>query len=285
MAINKSVTGRKITSIKAKKSEDRPAVHRILNVVPSKNTQTDWQFADAQNAGMVTAKAAALPSGVDLRASWWEIGDQGSTGSCVGWASTDGVMRYELVKAGKITPSTQLSPRFTWMASKETDEFTNRPQTFIEEAGTSLKAAMDICRKYGVVRDSLLSFKVSDHMYLGNENAFYLAASQLKASSYINLGKNLAVWRAWLANQKPILVALSVDDSWGKATANKGKVDTFKPATVRGGHAVCVVGYRSDGRFIIRNSWGTGYGDGGYAYCSESYIKAAFWNEGYGVYI
>ena len=52
---------------------------------------------------------------------------------------------------------------------------------------------------------------------------------------------------------------------------------------MRGGHAVTVVGYRTDGRFIVRNSWGTGWGDKGFAYPSEAYIKAAFFNEGYGV--
>jgi C1A family cysteine protease len=44
-----------------------------------------------------------------------------------------------------------------------------------------------------------------------------------------------------------------------------------------------VVGYTADKRFIIRNSWGTGWGDQGYAYASEAYIQAGFYNEAYGV--
>ena len=51
---------------------------------------------------------------------------------------------------------------------------------------------------------------------------------------------------------------------------------------MRGGHAVTVVGYTSD-RFIIRNSWGTGWGDDGFGYASEAYINAAFFPESYGV--
>jgi C1A family cysteine protease len=50
-----------------------------------------------------------------------------------------------------------------------------------------------------------------------------------------------------------------------------------------GGHAVCVVGYTTDKRFIIRNSWGTLWGDKGFAYASEAYINAGFYNESYGV--
>jgi len=52
---------------------------------------------------------------------------------------------------------------------------------------------------------------------------------------------------------------------------------------VRGGHAVALVGYRADGRFIVRNSWGTSWGDHGFAYPSETYINAAFYTESYGV--
>ena len=41
------------------------------------------------------------------------------------------------------------------------------------------------------------------------------------------------------------------------------------------GHAVTIVGYTSD-RFIIRNSWGEGWGDNGFAYASLSYAQDAF---------
>src|SRR5882724_7042793 len=133
---------------------------RICNLVPSRDTQQDWLFEDAVSAGALTA-VAALPPSKDLRAAWWKIGDQESTGSCVGWASTAGVMRYHLAQSGKIGQNVLVSPRYTWMASKETDEFVNRPECFVEEAGTSLKAAMDICRKYGVALEADLPFHIS----------------------------------------------------------------------------------------------------------------------------
>ena len=55
------------------------------------------------------------------------------------------------------------------------------------------------------------------------------------------------------------------------------------PALVgeRGGHAIALVGYTPD-RFIVRNSWGTGWGDKGFAYASLAYAKDAF-TEAYGI--
>ncbi|HXI07958.1 MAG TPA: C1 family peptidase [Bradyrhizobium sp.] len=260
----------------------RPEMNRICNLVPSRNTDSDWSFETALAAGAIEAPAS-LPASVDLRAAWWDIGNQESTGSCVGWGSTDGVARYQLVKAGKLDQKIKLSPRFTWMASKETDEFTARPETMIEGAGTSLKSAVEILRKYGPVPETLLPFHVTTNMYLGNEDTFFATAATRKIASYVNLQRNTANWRSWLASHGPILVGLNVDRTWDQATSTQGKLDTFQPGTTRGGHAVCAVGYRADGRIIIRNSWGSAWGDKGFAYASEAYIAAAFFNESYGV--
>jgi C1A family cysteine protease len=58
-------------------------------------------------------------------------------------------------------------------------------------------------------------------------------------------------------------------------------MDVYQPGTVRGGHAVALVGYTSD-RFIVRNSWGTSWGDKGSGYASLAYAQDAF-TEAYGV--
>lgn len=255
---------------------------RILNLVPSRGTESDWGLGDALASSALKAPVA-LPSAVDLRAPWWSVGNQLNTGSCVGWATADGVMRYLLVTAGKLPKTGRPSPRFVWMGSKETDQFTARPQTFVEEAGTSLKAAMDIVRKYGVVENSAVPFQIGALMYTGDENALYAAASMLRAANYFNLGKDPQKWKTWLAGKGPILAGLSVDDSWMNVGSN-GVLGTFKPATVQGGHAVCIVGYKG-ASFIVRNSWGTGWGDKGFAYASQAYVNAAFFAESYGAMV
>jgi C1A family cysteine protease len=273
---------RKSKSKAAPSAASVPTANRICNLVPSKNTETDWPFASALASGALTA-VAAPPASIDLRQSWWNIGDQGNTGSCVGWATAEGVARYHMVAASKLAKNEELSPRFVWMASKETDASVTRPETFIEEAGTSLKAAVDICRKYGVATAKLLPFNINTLMYTGDEDVFFATAAQRRIASYFNLGKDLNVWRTWLASHGPILAGLSVDKTWDGATATHGNLDVFFPNTVRGGHAVAIVGYQATGRFIVRNSWGTAWGDRGFAYALPAYINAGFFNESYGV--
>jgi C1A family cysteine protease len=266
----------------ARKKSKAETIKRICNLVPSKGTEKDWKYEDALAAGALGA-VATLPASVDLRQTWWTVGDQGQTGSCVGWASADGVVRYHMVAVNKLKKSQLLSPRYVWMASKETDEFTKRPESFVEEAGTSLKAAMDVCRKLGAATLAMLPFRIGTLMYTGSENAFYAAAAQLRVSSYFNLRKNLTQWKSWLASHGPILAGLSVDETWDNATKNRGNLDAYLPKTARGGHAISIVGYTAAGRFIIRNSWGTAWGDNGFAYASPEYINGAFFDESYGV--
>lgn len=260
----------------------RPEAQRVCNLMPSRSTEKDWQFDHAVAAGVVTTPVAQ-PGGVDLRAPWWDVGNQESTGSCVGWSSTDGVARYMFVKAGRLAQTDRLSPRFTWMASKETDELTSKPETMIEGAGTTLKAAVDILRNLGAVPEAMLPFHITTAMYSGDESAFFATAATRKIASYFNLQRNTQNWRAWLGAHGPILVGLNVDRTWDNATATGGNLDVFQPRTARGGHAVTLVGYRADGRFIVRNSWGSAWGDKGFAYASEAYINAAFFTESYGV--
>jgi Papain family cysteine protease len=277
--VTKAAPAKKAAATRAARAHAR---QYICNVVPSKGTDKDWQLRDSIAAGSIGAPAP-LPASVDMRAPWWKINNQEDTGSCVGWATADGVVRWHMVQAGKLSKRQLLSPRHVWMASKETDTITTRPESFIEGAGTMVKAAVDVARKTGVALMDDLPFHIQTKMYTGNENTFYASCAQRKISAYFNLHKNVASWKTWLADNGPILAAFNVDSSWDNAASNDGKIDTFHPDTVRGGHAICIVGYRADGRFIVRNSWGTTWGDKGFGYLHPDYIAAAFFDESYGV--
>ena len=117
---------------------------------------------------------------------------------------------------------------------------------------------------------------------------FYSLAAQRRIATYVSLRSVNAVsqqrllsdWRMWLATGGPILTRLDVDATWDNVGTN-GQLKAYKPATARGGHAVAIVGYTKT-HFIVRNSWGTDWADGGFAYATNAYACAAF-TEAYGV--
>lgn len=169
------------------------------------------------------------------------------------------------------------------MASKEIDRIRSQPESFIEGAGTMLKSALKVVKKHGAALETDLPFHIATKMFTGNESTFYAGCAQRTIASYFNLELDLTSWKTWLAQQGPILAALQVDASWDDAGDHGGRVDVFRPSTVRGGHAIAIVGYRGDGRFIVRNSWGPAWGDDGFGYLKPAYVRAAFFHESYGV--
>lgn len=99
---------------------------RVLNCIPSRDKEKDWTFDHAVDACLMAA-APQIPPIVDLRETWWKVGNQGETGSCVGWATADSVLRWHFVRAKRVKKTDLLSVRQIWMSAKETDEYTYLP--------------------------------------------------------------------------------------------------------------------------------------------------------------
>ena len=263
----------------------------ILNCDEPSRREDDWSIGDAIGAGFLKkstiskgktkGKERRIPPSWDLRKGrpWWTIDDQGETGACVGYATARGVLRWHYVENGLIFAHKLPSVRFIWMANKETDEITGRPTTFLEKAGTQAKLALRVVQKYGCVLEELLP--MDGPLSPLNPKTFYAEANKLRISSYHNLKDNLKDWRRWIAFQGPLLARLEVDDTWYDANDTGGYLNEFLRATVRGGHAVCIVGYTPE-HFIVRNSWGRKWGDKGYGYALDAYAFEAF-TDVYGV--
>lgn len=253
----------------------------VVNCRESEKRDRDWQISSAIEAGFLPgALIPGIKKKVDYRKGndWWEIGNQGLAGSCVAWAVADSVLRWHFVKEGWIDDNEKISVRYLWMAAKETDEFTDRPTTFVQKSGTSLKTALGIAYKYGVVLESELPSN-SGELFNGTEEDFYTLASKRRISSYYNLGNKLDDWRTWIALQGPLAARLNIDDAWRNCNRRNPLLDEYREGG--GGHACALVGFTPE-HFIVRNSWGKKWGEGGYAYVSNRYAEKAF-TEVYGI--
>jgi C1A family cysteine protease len=259
---------------------------RVLNCAPSRILPKD-----VDPAYRTRALGAKFPKKIDLRKTWWDIANQGETGSCVGWAIADSVLRWHFVEAGRLRQEKQLSARFIWMAAKETDDDTEEPTTFLELAITKIEAGLKIAKMFGIVDEDTLPFSPAV-MYGGKAADFYDNASQFKIAEYKSLigpneedllDSNLVC--KWLAANKqkgggPIVVRMGVDPAFIDAKKNTSVLERFDAweAANFEDHCAAIVGYYTDGDkmfFILRNSYGNEWGDDGYAYLSREYLEAA----------
>jgi len=236
----------------------------------------------AEAAGHLDARPA--PPSLDLREAWLGVADQGHTNSCVGWALADSVLRWQHVKAGRLTPDQGLSARYVWMGSKETDKRIDYPSTFLEEDGTSIKAGLELVRRFGIALESELPWEQG--LAAGSPQAFYAAAGTRKLARYYNLGDDsvdrhgcFGGWRRWMHQRGPVLVLLALDGRLGVP----GPLPAAFAGPAQHSHAAALFGYGPD-RFLVRSSWGTGWGEAGYAEMGLEYAAEAV-IESYGIVI
>lgn len=227
--------------------------------------------------------------------SWYRVCDQRETGSCVGWALADSVMRWHLVEDGRLLPRQKLSARFIWMASKEwqaqrvarehptltalLDDW--HPSTFLEEAATTAKDGLEVARLLGAVTEPMLRW--SGPLNRGPEGEFYARAARHRLAGYYRVDvpvheDRLRRWRQWIAQQGPVLLVVETDRT---LLAGDAVLDEFRTRRRADLHACALVGYRRDG-FILRNSWGRRWGRGGYATATPEWLRRAA-RESYGV--
>jgi C1A family cysteine protease len=244
---------------------------RICNMKPSSDPDKDFTIVQAFAAAGQDLSAAP-PSRVDLREDWWAVKDQGSTGACAGFSSSS-LVEYCFTKTKRIKAGETVSPRPIWMAAKETDKFIDYPTTFIEQEGTSLNAVLNFLQRYGCVRESVMPFS---SLYSHTVQQFYAQSAALRIASYYNVGKTQAAWKQWISKYGPLYVAINVDSSWMDASKTFGALSQYNTSQIYGGHAVLICGYDSDkDYFIFKNSWGSTWGDGGYAYASSKWCAQA----------
>ena len=111
------------------------ACKRVLNVIPSRDTEQDWQIQHADAAGAARRGARASRSRRTCVRRGGRSAIRVRRASCVGWATADALLRWHFVKSSRIKNTETMSKRFIWMASKETDEYSSAPDHFHRERG------------------------------------------------------------------------------------------------------------------------------------------------------
>jgi C1A family cysteine protease len=210
------------------------------------------------------ALRAKLPAIVDYTDKMVGVSDQGDEGTCVGFATVDGMKEYQETKEWKKT--IQLSVRYVYSEAQKIDGYPD------DEEGTDIRCAMKVLNVKGVPPQSCWKYKPHQTNKPCN-NADDLAMAY-RIDRYVRL-KTLAEMKESLFVNGPFVAGVEVYESWMTAAVDKAGVIPMpkKDEELLGGHAICIVGYDDKKkRFKFKNSWSRGWGDDGYGYLLYTYM-------------
>jgi C1A family cysteine protease len=226
-----------------------------------------------------------MPSKVSLRKYCPPIQNQGSQGSCVGWASSYAARTILHSRATGLPPTrAAFSPASLYNQIK-------LPNC----QGAYIHNAMDVMQTKGVLPWNEFGYNENDcNRQLSRDQ--YAMASKFTTRGFQRLWDKPArsdvdveAIKQNLAQGAPVVIGMMVGNTFMQGM--QGRAD-YRPSrgdyNMRGfgGHAMCVVGYddtRNGGSFEIMNSWGKQWGENGYGWVRYDDFRH-FTKEAYGLY-
>jgi C1A family cysteine protease len=200
-----------------------------------------------------------LPKSIDMRGKMSPIVDQGQLGSCTANAIASGLREYLELQAGQ--QLTRLSRLFLYWHERELEGTVN------EDSGAMLRDGMKVLNKLGVCPEPDFPYDINQFRQKPSPQA-EADAVNFRINEYHRI-LDLAALKSALAEGLPVVIGFTVYESFeSEKVARTGIVPIpDKKEQVLGGHAVLAVGYDDDKQLvIIRNSWGSSWGDQGYCY-------------------
>ena len=201
-----------------------------------------------------------LPPKVDLRPKLPTPYDQGTLGSCTANALC-AAFQFE-------DPSFMGSRLFIYYNERKTEG------TIEEDTGAQLQDGIDTMKNYGVCSESDWPYDITKFTQKPSSTCYSDALKHHIINAY-NINNDINSMKNCLASGYPFVVGIMIFESFeSQLVAQSGMVSMpTQDEECLGGHAVLVCGYEdATQRWILRNSWGTKWGDNGYFYLPYVYL-------------
>ncbi len=236
----------------------------ILNLQKQLPDFRDFKISDLFD--LIDENITPLPAEVDLRPKAPPIYNQGALGACTGMA---GVAARIMISDLKV----DLSKLYLYYKERELEGTVNT------DAGATMRDIGKALKIYGVSEETYFPYNVNNFANAPSDQA-NTNAENYKIAGYFSLETVQEIRQTLLQGQKPILALIELYDNFSD-TGSDGMVDMPKGDFV-GNHATLICGYSDAGKyFIVRNSWGKGFGKDGYCFIPYDYVDkgyaADFW--------
>jgi Papain family cysteine protease len=212
-----------------------------------------------------------LPAAVDLSQYMPPVGDQGQQGSCVGWATAYAARAYyaeQVEHRDTAAAANQPSPAWVYDIIHYGDADC--------DGGARIPDAMQVLQQGDY---SLADFPYSDTSCARPALPERSKPTDFRIDSFEQVydaqgDRDLDQIKGALAKGEPVVTLIILDPAFQDLSpTNKiWQSDDYQPSD--GGHAITLVGYDDRSQtFKFINSWGTSWGDDGYAYVTyDSFV-------------
>ena len=216
-----------------------------------------------------------LPSKTDLRPQCPPVYDQGKLGSCTANA-IGAAIQFDRLK--QKLPDFVPSRLFIYYNERAMEN------TVASDSGAQIRDGIKSVARQGDCPEAEWPYVIA-RFKTRPPAACYRDARKYKVVSYQRVAQTLGQLKGCLASGWPFVFGFTVYESFeSPSVARRGHVPLPRSGeSVLGGHAVAGVGY-DDARqwFIVRNSWGAGWGLKGYftlpyAYVAGANLASDFW--------
>ncbi len=264
----------------ARKIEPEDPLLKLPIRRPSEHGAYGWQrdLPDSRDflfAAPLLQFPQGLPPSIDLRSKCPPVYNQGQLGCCTGNAIAAAI---EFDQMKQRNPAFVPSRLFIYYNERVIEH------TVATDSGAQVRDGIKSVAKLGAPPEADWPYDIAKFADRPPANA-YAAAKKDLVSSYSRVSQNMVQMQGCLAASYPFVLGFTVYESFeGPAVAKTGVVNMpGSGEKVVGGHCVLAVGYNSTARtFLIRNSWGAGWGMKGYftlpfEYLLDSELSSDFW--------
>ena len=251
---------------------------RFFGLRPSKDTESfKWLTEQGRKLALASLAATELPSKFSNQENCSPIWDQQHLGSCTGFASKSAAELVWNIMTPEQKDQFQASALFQYYNERSLEG------TLDQDSGASIADAIRAFMQFGMAPDADWDYQNYAQKYLEKptEQAYTDAKAHrdLDAIGHAQIEQTPEAIKSALLQNHAVIIGTDVYESFmSAATAKTGLVSMPNTLTEKllGGHALLVVGYDDENKwYVVKNSWGTAWGDQGYCYIPYAYMHSA----------